>query len=295
MIIPINKMNAADIEFAWRLSQRAETASYPRLASYEAVEAVFEKLSLKDTAEMIVLEEEGHLQGLCAYFWIEADRYLQTTLFLVSEGADYRLVADSMVNFLKDRFATYTLYLGFPLDNQWAHSYFVKRSDLQSLDYNTVMQWKHSEAYPYPDQQGIERVTEINFEEYAPFHDRFALEEGIYWTSERLVKALDRFVIFCLRREGKILASLFGIYKSLNPEIFGIYVDPSEADLAIEDRLLRTFLAFVSHQSPKMECLYYFLEGDRDENAARIARLESLGFRWKEDYFLAVLDPERPC
>ena len=114
---------------------------------------------------------------------------------------------------------------------------------------------------------GIDQVTEVNYDEFAAYHDMS--NPDMYWTSERIRRDLSRWVIYTTRQNNRI--SGYVLMSLLDPIQAEIYcINASDSD---QSDLLMTCAVRYASESGKKEVLFM-----ADENEIGYEAALSIGF-----------------
>ena len=169
------------------------------------------------TRELLVFEKNGTISGWIQFFLIPEDKYLQTVLFSIEE--DTAMALEEFTAYCTEKHPGFTLYLGFPGENQTALSYLEAHGwQCDERCWNDVV---HLEQYhPQTDDENIIGVTQENYNEFRMLHDNADTE--MYWNSDRIYQALDRWHIYVYYRDAKPVGAIYFQSDSNLSEIFGI-------------------------------------------------------------------------
>ncbi len=250
------------VEFAYALALVPAHASYPAYFDGVKTQADFlasaREAMASLTAEVLLYEKDGRALGWLQYFWIPDDRYLQLTACCAAEDIAGALTA--FVRRVQARFAGFTCVCGFPAENTQALA-VLQAADFAVTEraYNCVCILKD-----WPAQApgaALVRVTEAEFDRFRRLHA--PVEAGMYWTSERLLRALDQWQIFLLESGGEDLGTVYLTGSADMPEIFGIDLAPGARAAALQ-ALLFGMLAEAKKQGAR--CVVYFCEPERADD-----------------------------
>lgn len=266
------------IDFAWELSQNDLYASYPRRTSINEVKEKIEKAINSECENAIACYHQSILCGICVYHWDCDEKYVQTTQFLIKEN--YDKVAEELISYIGNQLPKYKLLIGVPFSNESANQYFKKKntecieSSIDTRLYNLKLQMNQS-------HDCVEKITEDNFEEYAIFHDKYAIPSEIYYNSKNLKKDMNRFQILTFRKDGLIHGSIFTKVGKDISEVFGVFIDEEYKNNGIESVLINEMLIQLYNEFGSVyEIVYFIDENYTDElNSALNA-----GFEIKDKY-----------
>jgi hypothetical protein len=277
MIKTIYKLEEV-IDFAWELSQNNLHASYHRITSMKEIKEKIEKAISKDNENIIACYDGNVLCGVCVYFWEFNEKYAQTIQFSIR--GDYDQIADEMIGYISKELAGYELFIGVPLTNENANQYFRKKN-IECIDATIDTRLYDLESHINQKYDCVEKITKRNFEEYAMFHDKYAIPLEMYYNSTNLQKDIERFRVFVFRQDEVIHASIFAKASKNISEIFGFFIDEEYKYKGIESILINEMLMQLYNEFGTVEEFVYFIdEGCTDElNAALTA-----GFEIKDNY-----------
>ncbi|MEG0309108.1 MAG: hypothetical protein RR636_14275 [Clostridium sp.] len=266
------------IEFAWELSQNNLHASYPRRKSMKKIKDEMERAISSDRENVIAYYNQNVLCGVCVYHWDCDKKYAQTTQFLIS--GDYDLVADEFIDYIGKELPGYILLIGVPLTNKNANAYFNKRN-VECVDATIDTRLCNLQSRIYPKNHCVEKITNINFEEYSVFHDKYAIPIGMYYNSKNLHIDMEKFLVFVFREDGEIHASLFIKTAKDISDIVGFFIDEEYKDKGIESILLNEMLMQLYNKFGEVEEVLYFIDEDcTNELDSALAA----GFEIKDNY-----------
>ncbi|HIT34218.1 MAG TPA: hypothetical protein IAC31_06300 [Candidatus Faecousia intestinigallinarum] len=204
---PTKEALEAHLEWLYTLTQNPAHSGYPLYCDGILGKAdFFQRLrqGLQDSSrELLFFEINGQLQGCIQFFYLDADRYLQTECFCIAHGTEAALT--EFLKHVRARYQGYTLYLGFPKRNTAAIA-FLSENGWVCLEeaYHDVF---FLENYiPTPQDPRIISVTRENFPEFQALHTLY--EEDMYWNSQRLYRDLERWDIRLYQESGNILGAL---------------------------------------------------------------------------------------
>lgn len=130
-------------------------------------------------------------------------------------------------------------------------------------------------------QDFVEKITNSNFEEYAIFHDKYAIPIGMYYTSKNLQENIEHFRIFVFKQSKAIRASIFAKISKNSAEVFGLFIDKEYKNNGIESILINGMLLQLYSEFGAIKEIIYFIEEDcADELSASLAA----GFEIKDNY-----------
>ena len=266
------------IDFAWELSKNNLYASYPRTNSIGKLKEGLEKALNLENRNIIACYQQDVLCGVCTYFWIPDEKYIQTSAFLIR--GDYDKIADEFISHISKQLPGYELLIGVPFTNKKANEYFIKK-DIEQIDSSIVTTLYNLKSHGNESHVHVERITNSNFEEYAVFHDKHAIPLEMYCNSKNLQKDIDKFRIFAFRQDGAIRGSIFTRILKDEADVVGLFVDKEYENKGIGSILINeTLMQLYNEFGSIKEILYFIDENCNDE----LNVVLDAGFEIKEKY-----------
>lgn len=266
------------MDFAWELSQNDLYASYPRINSIEEIKKELERAINLEERNIIAYYHQNVLCGVCAYFWECDEKYAQTVVFLIR--GNYDQIADEFISHISKQLPGYELFIGVPFTNKNANEYFM-RKNVELVESSIVAALYNLESHGNESHNQVERITNSNFEEYATFHDKYAMPSGMYYNSKNLQKDIDYFRIFAFRQDEEVRGSIFTKASKDGASVVGLFVDKEYKNKGIESILINETLMQLYNEFGSLREFLYFIDEDslNELNAALNA-----GFEIKEKY-----------
>lgn len=235
--------------------------SYPLLLEKEEIKKELEMLKNNPNSFYLLDEADGEIQGICSYFIIEKEKYLQTTIF-ASLNHKKQFISDAL-NHLIDKYQEYTINVGVEAENILLINELMDKGFMIIDDlYSATVKPDILAGELYSD---VESVDLSRWSDFKEVHQR-CFAQG-YWTFDRIKINFDIRKIYCIKKNSSIKAYIFVKSSPCDEtcEIFGIYGD------SIDDRL-----KLIEHSLASLKekvLMYYFIE-DYDEMEA----CKKLGF-----------------
>lgn len=234
---------------------------YPLLLEKEKIKQTLEKIKNNSDSFYLLDKEDDDIQGICGYYIIEKEKYLQTEIF-VSFNHNKKFINKCLNYFIKT-YPGYTIDVGVEAENSFLIEE-LKNKGFYIVDdlYSATIKPDECTVKKYSDIELIELAQWDNFKE---IHQKY-FGEG-YWNFYRIKENFDIWRIFSIRDEQNIRAYA---YIKISPnddtcEIFGIYGDN------IDDRIMLIENSLQALSDKKL--MYYFIE-DYDE----MKECKKLGF-----------------
>lgn len=211
------------VEFAYRLALDTTKSGYPTYA--DGIKTKEDFISSARSAfsqkgeEILLYERDGVVCGWIHYFFIPEDHYLQLRAFCISEGME-----DAMAEFIayvREKFPGSELYLGFPKENQEAVA-FLDGHGFPRIEESYPDVLHFCDYTLHPESREVIPVTRENYPLFAALHSQ--IEGEMYWNSERILQAMDRWKIYLLMRGGKAAGAIYCMTEDdkVSSEIFGV-------------------------------------------------------------------------
>lgn len=252
------------IDWAYELAMDRTRSGYPTYTDGVKTKADFvrrEREGLeRDDEELLLACHDGRITGWIHWYALPAERYAAACAFLTASHTAETLAA--FENHVAARCCGFTLSIGFPEENsaacQWAQEHgFALEDDLVDTA------CRLESAAWQSDIPHVKAVTKEDFEAFRRLHDT----ADMFWTSERMLQAWDRWRVFLYVRDGQALAAAYMMTAGDLPELFGLDGDPDEP---IRRELISACLRSVHDQGRRR--LVYFCT--REETPL----LRSMGF-----------------
>ncbi len=266
------------IDFAWELSRNNLHTSYPRINSMEELKEELEKAINSEDRNIIACYHQDVLCGVCTYFWIPDEKYAQTSVFLIR--GDYDQIVDEFINHIRKQLQGYELLIGVPFTNKDANEYLIKKN-FERIDSSIVTALYNLESHGNESHSQVEEITYRNFEEYAVFHDKYAIPSGMYYNSKSLQKDIDRFRIFAFRQDEVIRGSMFTRVLKDGADVVGLFVDKEYENKGIKSILINETLIKLYNEFGSLREILFFIDEDCPDELNIVL---NAGFEIKEKY-----------
>lgn len=255
-------------DFIYELAMDLTKSGYPTYCDGIKTKVKFVERSLKaferDTEHMLLFECEGEVQGMIHYFWIPEDHYLQTIGFNISKAIEQAI--SEFLAYVGERFKGYDVLLRFPAENHSAVNFLAGQGfECIENDYNnTAFLDKFDKTRENSD---LIRIEKGNYEKFEALHNQ---TEG-YWNSERILEALDNWIILVKEKDGEshgavyyrataLVDGWFEIYgidmnqEAYNPELFKELLNAALLDAKRRNGRFMTFFCDEEYEKAAIEC-----------------------------------------
>lgn len=269
----IEELKDSMYEMALKPTQVSYPVYYDGIKTKEEFIKNAERALNEENCELVLFILEK-VEGWISYFWLEDDRYLQLECCVLNHSIKQALA--ELLTYLEEKFKGYTLYFGFPFENQEAIHYL----SMQGF-YNIEKSWNHS--FFFDDYQSVEvdeHIERVTRENFTLFKQIYHPDEEAYWNCERIYATLDQWIIFIYRQNEECLGMVFLTENNRCFEIFGMeFVND-----AIKEKIYIPLMLAALHECKQKEgkALTYFCAEDEKKY------LSQLGFKCIGQYLLYI-------
>lgn len=246
-------------DFIWELSHNDLYAGYPRKKSMTEIKECIEKAIHADSENIVACYHQNVLCGVCIYHWDCDEKYAQTTQFLIR--GDYDQIADEIISYLSEQLFGYGLFIPVPFTNKNANEYF-KKKNIECVESHIDTRLYNLEAHVKQKHDCVEEITKSNFEEYAIFHDKYAIPLEMYYNSKNLLKDMERFRVLVYRKDDAIRGSIFVKIVRNIAEVFGLFIDEEYKNNSIESILINEMIMQLYNEFRTIKEFLYFIDED---------------------------------
>lgn len=262
----------------YELSLNPAKSSYPTYTDDIKTKADFleraTKAAEEEDSELLLFVLDGNIEGWITYFLIPEDKYLQLTGCNINRGLTQALT--ELLALLESRFEGYTLYFGFPSENQDAAS-FLQSHGFQRME----EEWNHSfffdSYHPMKQVQNTEKISKNNFDKFrAVYHP----SPETYWNCSRILETIDNWTIFVYNEGETPAATIFLQGNQGHYEIFGM----NFADGEFKENVFRELMIASLNECKRINAKFmtYFCQ-DKEKHV-----LSELNFRCVGQYVLYI-------
>lgn len=223
--------------------------------------------------EILLYEKGGEVLGWVHYYFIESDSYLGISSMLIEKNFGSAL--EELFEYWGRRFAGFSWCFYLPSENIDALKFMSENGfSASSEEVVDVLLFKnYSLETRGTEDENIIEINSGNFGIFENIHSR--CDGGMYWTSERIKNALDKWRIFAYVKDGNCLQALYYICVGKDFEIFGIDSAEENNDAEFDGYMTEKLLISGLNAAKKegAESMYFF----NDEKTHRMA--EKSGFK----------------
>lgn len=231
------------VEFAYELALDMTKSGYPTYADGIKTKNDFiaraQKAFSREGEEILLFERGGKVTGWIHYYYLSDDHYLGTSSFCMDEGMREALA--EFIAFAREHFPVSELYLGFPKENiEAVEALNAYGFECIEESYNNALNFEH--YMQQPESSDVIPITREDFKLFADIHSQY--DDEMYWTSQRILNAIDSWRIFVLLREGKAAGAIYSrIFEDKTmSEIFGVDFPDGIYDSRVYRELLTAVL-----------------------------------------------------
>ena len=257
--------------YAYELNSNQEHKCKAFPADYESIITQFEKILNHPNDELLIITNGVNICGVLALLVEPEDMYIEAIGGVFAKN-NYESVAQEFYEYLKSKYIGYHLDAAYPEENQQAIDFMKSiEAKLSGFDYELRLGKNAYEGYPEIDN--IIGLNEKYYKGFVDIHDKFHTD--VYWTGERLLKALDQFDIFIILDKDEVIGSVVtSKYENKSEEIYLIEVAENRQNLGYGTALMNKAIKHAF--SSGTEELMVMVEKD---NMAAIHLYEKLGFK----------------
>lgn len=261
-------------ELSWKRCGTPAKRSYPLFQSETEIETEY-RLRLHETYGGLLGCFSGEtLVGVCCFFFVPTERYLQTVAFYSDEG--HPQSASEFLGYFESNYPGYSINIGIPFENAFAAD-ALQRSGFDLVEDSHDMRLDRDGFITGRPEATVFRLEAEQYPEYAGFHDLHFPD--IYWNAERLFSDIANWRIFVHRKNGTIDGSAFVMLQNKMAEIFGLWTP----DLQTARVLLHGLIGALAAENTEIGMMIFFVDGDEALNQA-VSR--ECGFRCAGHYQL---------
>lgn len=226
------------VDFAYDLAMDLTKTSFPLYTTGIMGKSDFinrSKKALKsDREEILLFIKNNIVEGWIGYYFINEDKYIGISSILVRNGYDEAL--EELLIYWKQHFLGYKWDIYFPEENKTALTYMQSKGYLEkSKEVVDVLFFNNYNLRA--EDNHIISINKNNFDYFRKLHSK--CEEGMYWTSNKMLESIGDWEIFVYVEGNKPLAAIYYTsYGNKDLEIFGIDTVDKEYDSEIIKALM---------------------------------------------------------
>lgn len=262
------------IDFAYNLSLDFSKSCYPTFADGIKTKDDFIRMGKKsfekEEDEILLFYHNENLEGWIHYYYLKEDNYLSCCSFDVNNYADVAFA--ELLKYFENKFQGYDFYFGCSITNDNTTKALLSNGfKLIEDSYHNVLFFNKYDIRK--ESINIERVDKTNFDDFRYLH---MVDEETYWTSDRIIEALDEWNIYVYYEEKKPKAAIYYMDEKLMLEIFGIDYLNEE----FNSKIMYELMVKALNEGKRMDskCLVFF--STEEESSL----LKDLGFNCIDRY-----------
>lgn len=241
--------------------KEAHNRSYPLLTEKEKIKDVLRKLKSDPNSFYLVDQDGAEVRGICGYYIIEDEKYLQTMLF-ASLNRNPTFIRQTL-RYLKTTYPNYAINIGVEAENRFVIEELRKSGYRMADDlYSATLNLCDSDSRAYSE---VEAIDLAQWDDFAEIHQA-AFGEA-YWNFDRIKNKFGIWNVFSIREGKRIKAYIFvkNAPDDESCEIFGVYGENYEDQIRLIEH------AAASLKDKKR--MYYFMGDEKVKEAC-----QELGF-----------------
>lgn len=263
MIVEAKEENLEQIvKFSWEIASDKTRCGFPRIESYEEMYDIFLKATKhKDNERLLACYDQNQLLGVLRLL-VEKDKKYLEALGGMYTNEDFNFVATSFISYIRHNYPKFELDFGFPKEYNAAINYFVA-INAQPMDACVTMKLIKKEFVRSSTGHKIFALNANNFKAYADFHDQYYA--NLYWSSERVLKTIEKWKIYTVIEKQTIIGSIFiKLINNKQAEIFGLAIDKKYEKTNLELELLSEALYDIF--KAEIDEVFFFVEEEATED-----------------------------
>lgn len=281
MLLPLQEKDFDKyIDFAYELALDPAKTSYP--AYFDGVktkEGFVERAkdSFRRPDEDILLYlEDGKAEGWIHCYTIPKEHYVGQVSCSFRRGAAAAL--DEYAAYLAEKYPGYEWEMGFPAANREVLDWLERTPGFQFLEDSRHYQILFDQYTPVPEEPGLIRITEENFEKFRKIHQ--TIDSDMYWNAQRIFNDLPRWDLYVAEEDG-VGGEIASVYQG-----GGCYHPFAVAfsDGVFHENLCRRLLARAMNEGKEKGAVYlpFFVDPTEERELDRM--MPELGFRLIGEY-----------
>lgn len=191
-------------KYAYQLNSNPQHKCKAFPIDYNDILIQFEKMLIHPNDELLILTNGNCISGVLALFVEPENMYLEAIGGVFAEN-NYEAVAKEFYQYLKKNYKESRFDAAYPEENEQAID-FMKSIGAELLDFDYEFRLSKSEYKSIAEIDNIVQLNEKYYESFVDIHNKF--HPDVYWTGERLLKALDKFDIFIALDGERVVGSI---------------------------------------------------------------------------------------
>ncbi len=266
------------VDFAYELATNPAKSGYPSYSDGIKKKDRFvtraRKAFDRDEEDILLFEKDDRIRGWIHYCHLEEDNYAGTYAFCIEDNMAEAI--DEFTEMVRLQYTECELYLGFSKKNTEAVSELRKLGfECIEESYNDILDFKN--YCVHPESTHVVRVDADNYRLFSDIHAQYN-NGDMYWTSQRIKDALNKWRIFAYLQDGKAIGAIyFMVSEDKNAdEIFGVDFLAGGYDSEVHKALLT---AALNHEKKRGVSYMIFFNGEESQKDTC-----ECGFRCVDEY-----------
>ncbi|MEN6419705.1 MAG: hypothetical protein ABFC73_12375 [Clostridiaceae bacterium] len=223
---------ASAAERCWALIQDPATRCYPIHECREDITRSFANSCNSESGTLLGYWAGDKLAGVCELFFEQEARYLRVTALYAWDAPD--AAQEAFLSHIDDTFKGYEVNVGTPPENARLAAALARHGYAAG---ETCLDLRYDAVERTPEEATIQGITLLEdeadggFEEYAPLHDAWFLND--YWSSARFRELQGDWQAFTLRGKTGIEGSLIVLPGRNAAEVYALHAESEQAASAL--------------------------------------------------------------
>lgn len=206
------------VDFAYRLNSLPQHKCKAFPGDYAGIMRQFSKMFENNDDQLLVAEEDGAIRGLLALLVEKDNTYLEAIGGVFTED-DYYMVASDFYSYIVSEYPGYRFDAAYPIENKQAIS-FMESIGAELIDYDLELRLKIENYTSEEHMNPVFQLSDSYYKGFVHLHD--STNPDVYWTGERLLKALDKFDVLITTKEEFVSGSV--VTSKWNKDMAEIYL-----------------------------------------------------------------------
>lgn len=212
------------VDFAYELATNPAKSGYPSYSDGIKTKGRFvtraRKAFDRDEEDILLFEKDDRISGWIHYCHLEEDNYAGTYAFCIEDNMAEAI--DEFTEMVRAQYPECELYLGFSKKNTEAVGELRKLGfECIEESYNDILDFKN--YCLHAESTHVVHVDSDNYQLFSGIHAQY--DNGdMYWTSQRIKDALDKWCIFVYLQGDKAIGAIYFMVSDEKnvDEIFGV-------------------------------------------------------------------------
>ncbi|OZV13204.1 hypothetical protein CIW83_04835 [Tissierella sp. P1] len=219
-------------KYAYQLNLNPQHKCKAFPTDYNDILRQFKNMINHPNNELLILTDHINILGVLALLVEPEEMYLEAIGGVFAEN-NYKAVAKEFYAYVKDNFKGYRFDAAYPRENEQAID-FMKTIGAKLLDFDYEFRLSKNEYESMTEVGNIILLNEKYYESFVEIHNKF--HPDVYWTGERLLEALDKFDIFIILEDDKVVGSI--VTSKFSKEIYLMEVAEDKQNLGYGTALI---------------------------------------------------------